>query len=80
MNKYELNAFSVFNSTKKCAIFCTFLQSPPTRGAWIEILLLYKDARCDMSRLPHGGRGLKFEKYPNALTDLDVASHTGGVD
>ena len=54
--------------------------SPPTRGAWIEILNSYQLPIKSWSRPPHGGRGLKYHKV-NGLYDIEnVAPHTGGVD
>ena len=37
-----------------------YLQSPPSRGAWIEILIKYTLFYHTGSRPPRGGRGLKY--------------------
>ena len=37
----------------------TIEASPPSRGAWIEILALYFAHKRCQSRPPRGGRGLK---------------------
>ena len=34
--------------------------SPPTRGAWIEIMIVIFRPKGGEGRPPHGGRGLKY--------------------
>ena len=46
--------------------------SHPSRGAWIEMLVMAYDAKGN-GRTPHGVRGLKFALHVAA--DLDAGSH-----
>ena len=39
------------------------LVSHPSRGAWIEILVVLRPATAAMSRTPHGVRGLKLKLF-----------------
>ena len=55
-------------------------QSPPTRGAWIEIPRSARLGLCFVRRPPHGGRGLKYFIRQLLTLKKQVAPHTGGVD
>ena len=55
-------------------------ESPPTRGAWIEISDVETVIRANEGRPPHGGRGLKYIADPVIGPHQVVAPHTGGVD
>ena len=53
---------------------------PPSRGAWIEIMISALDANTDGVAPPRGGRGLKCSCHaPTSYTD-GVAPPRGGVD
>ena len=56
------------------------LESPPARGAWIEISPRGMPNSKSNSRPPHGGRGLKYFSRPPYDLIPSVAPRTGGVD
>ena len=56
------------------------LQSPPSRGAWIEIQSTQYFWGISMCRPPRGGRGLKFIKHKTVRKAGRVAPLAGGVD
>ena len=56
------------------------LQSPPARGAWIEISDGSGMLKYPVGRPPHGGRGLKYDPHARHSHDTTVAPRTGGVD
>ena len=63
------------------AIVCmTVRESPPSRGAWIEIIRYLSIAIILLSRPPRGGRGLKSSACRTARKLLAVAPLAGGVD
>ncbi len=42
-----------------------FEESSPARGTWVEMQYCPPTPRTPSSRLPHGGRGLKFVNTPH---------------
>ena len=64
---------------RRCSSCCTE-QSPPSRGAWIEIMKLYHASKLALGRPPRGGRGLKFSIRPYSAMFKGVAPLAGGVD
>ena len=56
------------------------LQSPPSRGAWIEIVMVGVASVRSNSRPPRGGRGLKYAAEHDLRTGRKVAPLAGGVD
>ena len=58
----------------------SFLVSPPSRGAWIEIAVEWLTKITLFSRPPRGGRGLKYWSKRFDSHKLPVAPLAGGVD
>ena len=58
----------------------TFPLSPPSRAAWIEILLHRLPPFTCLGRRLHGRRGLKYKVIDELSTYTVVAAFTGGVD
>ena len=56
------------------------LVSPPSRGAWIEIVIVSGVEWMQSSRPPRGGRGLKLKNTETASRTIAVAPLAGGVD
>ena len=54
--------------------------SPPSLGAWIEMISLHQKAEKNCRRPPRGGRGLKFYGARASLCATIVAPLAGGVD
>ena len=55
-------------------------QSHPSRGAWIEILVMLCGSWRSCCRTPHGVRGLKFQAVEGLAGRGEVAPLTGCVD
>ena len=56
------------------------LESPPTRGAWIETIRSRSARAAERGRPPRGGRGLKLYPLGQGDNGARVAPHAGGVD
>ena len=58
----------------------SYILSPPSRGAWIEMVSGLEEIRAEQGRPPRGGRGLK--SLLSLLLDvyMKVAPLAGGVD
>ena len=56
------------------------IQSLPSRGAWIEIALLFPIDPLAARRSPHGERGLKSPPPDDLSEPIPVAPLTGSVD
>ena len=59
--------------------FCLYLQSLPTRGAWVEIYTPPVAGAMEKRRSPHGERGLKSFGLAELVQAHHVAPHTGSV-
>lgn len=59
---------------------CSFMQSLPARGAWIEMGGVCVNGLPVAGSLPAGGRGLKFERLHQCRCDECVAPRKGSVD
>ena len=54
--------------------------SPPSRGAWIEMIGSYSAVMARYCRPPRGGRGLKYLMSGGGVQESPVAPLAGGVD
>ena len=61
------------------ACYDTYAKSPPTRGAWIEIINLWMRG-VDSKSPPTRGAWIEIYNEKDAFKKLKVAPHTGGVD
>ena len=65
---------------KKTKFVDKAVKSPPSRGAWIEIVAFFSPSFPALRRPPRGGRGLKLEGMKDSVGFLYVAPLAGGVD